>query len=380
MKVVICGAGIAGLTLAGKLGALGHAVVVVERSAGPRAEGYMIDFFGPGYDAAERMGLLPRFHELGYRFLEAGYHDETGRRRAGLSFERFADTLDGRMTSIMRPDVELILRSALPPGVTVRFGAGVVAVDNRADGVSVALSDGSTLDADLLVGADGIHSTVRRLVFGDEARFFRYLGFHTAAFTFTDPEIHALVAGRFCLTDTVGRQIGCYGLRDGRVAAFTVHRTPDPTLPADPRAAVRAAYGTLGWIVPRVLDRCPPEIYYDQVAQIELPRWRTGRVVLVGDACGAVSLLAGQGASLGMGGAFVLAEHLDDPDAYEQRWRPIVLEKQQVARSGARWFLPATPLRLHARRWAMRLARVPWIDRRIAAGLVGKPTALVSER
>lgn len=376
MKVVVCGAGIAGLTLACRLGAAGHTVVVVERSPGPRPEGYMIDFFGPGYDVADRLGLLPRVHELGYRFIEAGYHDETGRRRAGLNFERFARTLDGRMISIMRPDVELVLREALPPSVDLRYDSAVAAVDNRTNGVSVTLSDGTTLDADLLVGADGIHSTVRRLVFGDG--FVRHLGFHTAAFIFTDPEVHALVGGRFCLTDTVGRQVGCYGLRDGRVAAFTVHRTENPELPADPQAAVRAAYAGMGWIVPRALAQCPPQLYYDQVAQVVMPRWHKDRVVLVGDACGAVSLLAGQGASLGMGGAFVLADHLDDLAAYEHLWRPVVEEKQQVARNGARWFLPSTTARLRARRVAMRLARLPWIDRRIAVSLVGKPTALIS--
>ncbi|NUT93279.1 MAG: NAD(P)-binding protein [Saccharothrix sp.] len=376
MKVVVCGAGIAGLTLACRLGAAGHTVVVVERAPGPRPEGYMIDFFGPGYDAADHLGLLPRILDLGYRFIEAGYHDETGRRRAGLSFARFAQALDGRMTSILRPDVERVLREALPPSVDVRYDAALVAVDNRSGGVSIALSDGTSLDADLLVGADGIHSTVRRLVFGEG--FVRHLGFHTAAFTFTDPEVHALVEGRFCLTDTVGRQVGCYGLRDGRVAAFTVHRADDPTLPDDPQAAVREVYGGLGWIVPRVLEHCPPRFYYDQVAQVVMPRWHSGRVVLVGDACGAVSLLAGQGASLGMGGAFVLADHLDNPAAYEHRWRPVVEDKQQVARSGARWFLPSTTARLRARRVAMRLSRLPWIDRRIAVSLVGKPTALLS--
>ncbi|GAA0222347.1 FAD-dependent monooxygenase [Saccharothrix mutabilis subsp. mutabilis] len=376
MKVVVSGAGIAGLTLARRLGAAGHTVVVAERAPGPRPEGYMIDFFGPGYDVADRLGLLPRVHELGYRFIEAGYHDETGRRRAGLNFERFAQTLDGRMTSIMRPDVERVLREDLPPSVRLRYAAAVRAVDNRADGVSVALADGSTEEADLLVGADGIHSTVRRLVFGEG--HVRHLGFHTAAFTFTDPQVHALVEGRFCLTDTVGRQVGCYGLRDGRVAAFTVHRTDDPTLPADPQAAVREAYAGMGWIVPRVLSHCPPQLYYDQVAQVVLPRWHKDRVVLVGDACGAVSLLAGQGASLGMGGAFVLADHLDDLSAYERRWRPVVEDKQQVARNGARWFLPSTTTRLRARRVAMRLAGLPWIDRRIAVSLVGKPTALIS--
>ncbi|ONI86714.1 FAD-dependent oxidoreductase [Saccharothrix sp. ALI-22-I] len=374
MKVVISGAGIAGLALAHRLGTLGHEVVVVERAGGPRTSGYMIDFFGPGYDAAERMGVLPRLRELGYRVREAAYVDSRGRRVAGLRFDRLARAVDGRLLSIMRPDVERAFREDLPAGVTLRFGAGVVGVDAGDSGVSARLADGSTVSGDLLVGADGVHSAVRRLVFGDG--HVRHLGFHTAAFTFDDPEIHALVAGRFCITDTVGRQVGFYGLRDGRVAAFTVHRTTSPDLPADPRAAVVQAYGSLGWVVPRALALCPAEIYYDQVAQVELPRWSAGRVVLVGDACGAVSLLAGQGASLGIGGAYVLAEHLDDPAAYERVWRPVVVEKQRVARSGARWFLPASPWRLRARRVAMRLSRLPGVDRVVATSLVGKPVTI----
>ncbi|MFD0204934.1 MULTISPECIES: FAD-dependent oxidoreductase [Saccharothrix] len=374
MKVVISGAGIAGLALAHRLGTLGHDVVVLEQATAPRTSGYMIDFFGPGYDAAERMGVLPRLLELGYRVREAAYVDSRGRRRAGLSFDRFARAVDGRLVSVMRPDLERAFREDLPAGVTLRFGARVVGVEDGGTGVDVRLADGSTVSGDLLVGADGVHSAVRRLVFGDG--HVRYLGFHTAAFTFDDPSVHALVAGRFCVTDTVGRQVGFYGLRDGRVAAFTVHRTPSPDLPADPRAAVVRAYGSLGWVVPRALARCPADIYYDQVAQVELPRWVSGRVVLVGDACGAVSLLAGQGASLGIGGAYVLAEHLEDPAAYERAWRPVVAEKQQVARAGARWFLPASPWRLRARRAAMRLSTLPGVDRVVATSLVGKPVRL----
>ncbi|PSL57589.1 2-polyprenyl-6-methoxyphenol hydroxylase-like FAD-dependent oxidoreductase [Saccharothrix carnea] len=374
MKVLISGAGIAGLALAHRLGTLGHDVVVLEQAAAPRTSGYMIDFFGPGYDAAERMGVLPRLLELGYRVREAAYVDARGRRVAGLSFDRFARAVDGRLVSVMRPDVERAFREDLPAAVTLRFGARVVGVEDGAAGVDVRLADGSTVSGDLLVGADGVHSAVRRLVFGDG--HVRYLGFHTAAFTFDDPSVHALVDGRFCVTDTVGRQVGFYGLRDGRVAAFTVHRTPSPDLPASARAAVLEAYGSLGWVVPRALARCPEDIYYDQVAQVELPRWSSGRVVLVGDACGAVSLLAGQGASLGIGGAYVLAEHVDDLSAYERAWRPVVAEKQQVARSGARWFLPASPWRLRARRVAVRLSNLPGVDRVVAAGLVGKPVRL----
>ena len=374
MKVVISGAGIAGLALAHRLGTLGHEVVVLEQAAGPRTSGYMIDFFGPGYDAAERMGVLPRLLDLGYRVEEAAYVDARGRRVAGLRFDRMARAVNGRLVSVMRPDVERAFREDLPAGVTLRFGARVVGVEDGPAGVAARLADGSAVSGDLLVGADGVHSAVRRLVFGDG--HVRHLGFHTAAFTFDDPSVHALVAGRFCVTDTVGRQVGFYGLRDGRVAAFTVHRTSSPDLPADPRAEVVRAYGSLGWVVPRALARCPEEVYYDQVAQVELPKWTSGRVVLVGDACGAVSLLAGQGASLGIGGAYVLSGHVDDPAAYERAWRPVVEEKQQVARSGARWFLPASPWRLRARRVAMRLSNLPGVDRVVATTLVGKPVTL----
>ncbi|MDQ2588809.1 FAD-dependent oxidoreductase [Saccharothrix yanglingensis] len=371
MRVVVAGAGIAGLTLAHRLATAGHDVVVLERAPGPRTTGYMIDFFGPGYDVAEHMGLLPRLRGLGYSITEASYVDPHGRRVAGLAFDRFARSLGGRLVSIMRPDLERALREDLPAGVELRFGATVTGVRDDAGGATATLADGTRVAGDLLVGADGVHSAVRRLVFGEG--HVRHLGFHTAAFTFTDPEVHALVEGRFCVTDTTGRQVGLYGLRDGRVAAFTVHRDPSPRLPDDARAAVREVYGSLGWVVPRALERCPVEVYYDQVAQVELPHWTTGRVALVGDACGAVSLLAGQGASLGMGGANLLASRPDDPAGYEREWRPVVADKQRVARSAARWFLPDSVLRLRARRVVMRLAGLPGVDRLVAGGLVGKP-------
>ncbi|MFG3351718.1 FAD-dependent oxidoreductase [Streptomyces sp. NPDC048001] len=388
MKAVVCGAGIAGLALAHRLDALGWEVVVVERAPGPRTQGYMVDFFGPGYDAAEAMGLLPRLEELAYRIDEAGFVDERGHRRAGLDYTRFARALDGRMLSIMRPDLERALREALPAAVDLRFETGPTAVRDTADGVRVTLLDGTVETADLLVGADGVHSTVRRLVLGEEASFLRYMGFHTAAYVFDDPQIFAQVRDRFCMTDTVDRQMGLYGLRDGRVAAFGVHRAESGALPPDVREAVRRAYGGLGWVVPRALGACPPsgEVYYDQVAQIVMDRWSSGRTALVGDAAHAVSLLAGQGASLGIAGAYVLAEELGRSAsvdaglaAYEARWRPVVEDRQEAGRAAAEWFLPASASRLRLRRAAMRLSGFPGVGRLVARSLSGKPAVLARE-
>ncbi|GAB3878106.1 hypothetical protein GCM10029964_028280 [Kibdelosporangium lantanae] len=139
-------------------------------------------------------------------------------------------------------------------------------------------------------------------------------------------------------------------------------------------------------MVPRALAELPPaeDIYYDQVAQVQMPTWSKGRVVLVGDSCYAVSLLAGQGASLGIAGAYLLAHELATrpvPEAlvaYEQRWRPVAEEKQRVGRSGARWFLPASPFQLRVRRAALRAARLPVVNRYVAGVLAGKSTGLIA--
>ncbi|MEU4428913.1 FAD-dependent oxidoreductase, partial [Actinoplanes sp. NPDC024001] len=285
MRVVICGAGIAGLALAQRLDTAGAEVIVVEKAPGPHSGGYMLDFFGPGYDAAEAMGVLPRIRELGYAVDELAYCDDSGRRRAGLRYREFARAAGGRVVSLMRPDLERALREHLGPGVEVRYGRTITAIDDRPDGVTVTLDDGTALTADLLAGCDGIHSAVRALTFGPERDHVRYLGFHTAAYTFDDPLAHAAVAGRFCMTDTLHRTLGFYGLRDGRVAVFAVHPAADPARPADARAALRREYAPLRWIAPRALAACPPDadVYYDQVAQVVAPAWSRGRVVLLGD-------------------------------------------------------------------------------------------------
>lgn len=401
MHAIISGAGIAGLSAARFLTERGWDATVVERTAGPRPEGYMIDFFGPGWEAARAMGILPRLQEVGYHVPEARYVDAAGRTRARLDLADFPTAANGEFVSLLRPDLKSAIRDMLPDSVPIHFSSTVTAVEDADDGVTVRLSrrrrlddgrtvtDRSTMTADLLIGADGINSGLRALVFDPEQDYFRYLGYHIAAWSYRDAAALRELGSGYALTDTLGEALGFYGLRDGRVALFAVHRTEDPACPPDPCVTLRTRYGRFGWLAPRALQHCGHDLYYDQVAQIVMPQWHRGRVVLLGDAAGAVSLLAGQGASLAMAGAYVLAEELDRARpvadsrpagvdipsalaAFEARWRPRVESHQAAGRRAAQWFVPQTPWQGLLRRTAIRAMRIPGLNRFLGSGIVGK--------
>jgi len=387
VKVVICGGGIAGLAAAIQISANGTEVVVLERSRGLRSQGYMVDIFGVGYDAAEAMNLLPALENVAYKPDGACLVDERGRRRVSLPYALAAKVHSGRLLKVMRSDLEKVLHDNMPGQIDLRWNSSVVDVSDQLDRVVLTLDGGERLDCDLLVGADGIHSTVRRCVFGAESMFLRYLGLRATAFVIDAPDIARTLKGQVALTDTIGRQMGFFVLRDGRVAVFGVHYTLDQDVPVDRRAAIHDAFDGLGWLVPDALELCPPseQIYYDQIAQIEMPRWSKGRVTLLGDACCAVSLLVGQGASLGIAGAYVLAEKLRSAASpelasadYERLLHPLTLEKQKRGRTAARWLVPESMKELWLRRAALKLARLPIADRYIGTALSGKSAPLIT--
>ncbi|KID31658.1 2-polyprenyl-6-methoxyphenol hydroxylase-like oxidoreductase [Prauserella sp. Am3] len=346
MRILVCGAGIAGLASAWWLTRDGHEVVVVERAPARRRAGYMIDCQGAGYDTAQRMGLLPQLWEHAVRLSSLIYHDDDGHVRGQFTEE---DSDSGRVVSLMRGDLERILSEKVD--VPIRFAASVADIHDRGDGVAVTLTDGSIEEVDLLVGADGVRSRVRTMVFGESDRFVRDLGFHSAAYVCSDADIaRKLDDSALHMLDAPGLQVGAYPLGGDQVATLFTHRVDVGTpLPSDPCAELRRTYGSTGWLVPQLLEHCPEptSLYYDRVAQIEMSTWSDGHVVLVGDACHAMSLLTGQGAGTALAGAEILAEQLRHSDSvatasarYEDRLRPLVEQLQAEGRDSAESFVP----------------------------------------
>lgn len=392
MKAVVVGAGIAGLVAARQLGLAGWEVELLERSVAPRPDGYMMDFFGPGVEAAERIGLYPRLAAVAYHVEAAEYVDATGRPTSSLDYDQFARLAGGNVLSLLRPDMERAALAALEDvasgRVRVRYGAPVSQVWSDDDGVRVAV-DGSpdvTFAADVLVGADGIHSAVRSQVFGPEEDYLRPLGMRAAAFIVTEPLLNSRFRNRFVLTDSIDRMAGLYSLRSDEVAAFMVYRDATAAtgdLPSEiPPERLRREFAGLGDAVDRLLELCPEHPYDDVVAQIVMPSWQSGRTVLVGDACGAVSLLAGQGGSLAIAGAALLGDVLGPVASregissalaeFERRWRPVVEAAQTAGRHAAASFLPANRTQRLLRQWIIRAAHLPGLDRLVARQIVGR--------
>ena len=372
--MLISGAGIAGPTLAWWLLRKGFIPTLVEKAQSPRTSGYMIDFWGVGYDVAEQMGLIPILEAVGYRIKEVRIVDELGRRVAGFNADAFRAATHGRYLSLLRSDLAQAIYSIIARDVETIFGASVIALAQDADGVSAIFDGARPRRFDIVVGAGGLHSVVRRLAFGPERDFEKYLGYYRAAFTAA--RYRHRDEGVYVSYTVPGRQVARYALRNERSAFFLI-LAADPTferLNHDPdaqREALRDAFGGIGWETGEIMAAMDgaDDLYFDAVAQVRLPRWSNGRVVLLGDAAYCPSLLAGQGSAFAMAGAYVLANELAAAGgdyraaftAYEQRFRPFIDAKQRAAERFGGWFAPRTRAALRIRNLVTRVMNVPWM-------------------
>jgi 2-polyprenyl-6-methoxyphenol hydroxylase-like FAD-dependent oxidoreductase len=378
MNVLISGAGIAGPTLAFWLRKYGFAPTLVESARALRTGGYVIDFWGLGYDIAEKMGLLPDIARIGYHMQELRIVDDGGRRLSGFGVQVFRGLTGGRYVTLGRSDLSKLIYDRISGSCDIIFGDSISGL-READGeVHVEFEHGSERRFDLVIGADGLHSRVRELVFGPEDRYEKDLGYRVAAFETAGYRPRDEFA--YIIHGAPGRQVGRFTLHNDRTLflfIFAGGAEPEPHGVAAQKAILRKAFEGDGWELPRILaalDTCN-DLYFDRVSQIRMDAWSHGRVALIGDAGFCVSLLAGQGSALAMTAAYVLAGELATSQGrpreafrrYEERLRPFIHAKQQAAERFAGAFVPRTRLGVFFRNQVIKTFRVPAIAR-IAIG------------
>lgn len=362
--VLVSGAGIAGPALAFWLERRGFAVTVVESAPAPRTGGQAVDLRGAGRTVIERMGLMPAACAACLDQEGIAHVDAAGRHLAEMRVEDLGG--DGIVSEyeILRGDLSRILIGATT--AEYLWGRRVAALEDGPDAVAVTFSDGEVRTFDLVVGADGPHSGIRRLAFGPEEEFLRPVGGYMAWFTAPDP---------------VGLD-GWYEMytEPGRVASARPDATPGRVKAglaflSDPleydrrdldaqRGLVAERMNGMGWATPQLVAAMATadDFYLDLIAQVRMDRWTAGRVALVGDAGYAPCPLTGMGTSLALVGAYVLAGELGRQSsheaafaAYEERMRPYVRQGQILPPGGIRGYAPHTRAAIRNRIWSMKL-------------------------
>lgn len=378
MKVLISGAGIAGPTLAFWLLHYGMEPTLVEKAPQFRTGGYIIDFWGLGFEIADRMGILPDIRRRGYVAREVRIVNSSGKRISGFSVESIARVVQGRYISLARSDLAASIYSAIEGKVETIFNDSIVQIEQTAQCAHVTFASGRARDFDLVIGADGLHSRVRGLAFGPQHQFEKYLGYKVAAVEVEGYRPRDELV--YVMYTEVGQQVGRFAMRGDRTlflftfAAPEIEETPTDDIQAQ-KALLRKRFGASGWECPKILDALDgvKELYFDRVSQISMgPQagsWARNRVCLVGDAAFCVSLLAGQGCSLAMTAAYILAGELHNsgPDfatafaRYQERFAPFVGQKQKSALRFAGTFAPKSRFSMFLRNWIMNLMRIPWV-------------------
>jgi 2-polyprenyl-6-methoxyphenol hydroxylase-like FAD-dependent oxidoreductase len=350
----------------------------------------MIDFWGVGFDVAERMDLLPALRQVGYFIKNVRFVDEHGRTRSEMR-DVFQRALGDRFVSLPRGDLARAIFDTVAGEIEVLFGESVTAINEDSLGVNVSFEHAAPRRFDLVAGCDGLHSAVRATVFGPKNQFERYLGYYSASFLADD---YPLREERTYLSYAApGRQISRYALRGNRTAFFFVFARDQPLGrrpgEAEAKQLLSDTFARDQWVeIPAILERLEKcdELYFDSVSQIRMPRWSRGRTVLLGDAAYCPSLLAGEGAAFAMAGAYILAgelkraggDHTRAFPAYEDRFRTFIERKQRTAEQFAGSFAPKTRFGLFVRDLILRASVFPPIENWLMRQFVADPFELPS--
>lgn len=353
--VLISGAGIAGPSLAFWLTRNGYRVVIVEIAPGIRPGGQTVDLRGAGGDVVERMGLMDQMRERaldqhGIKWIRAD-----GSTRAEMPVTAFNGNGLVSKLEILRGDLVDVLYQATKDDTDYRFDTRIEKLEQTDDGVEATLADGMTVQADLVVGADGPHSAVRRLTFGPEEQFVKPLGGYNAWFSAPDG---VGLDGWYLMYQAPGLNASMRPSHDPAVAKAGLAFRSEPITydrrnPDEQRALLNQHFAGAGWQCDALLAAAAAadDFYFDAFVQVHMPTISQGHVTLVGDAGYCASPLSGMGTTLALVGAYVLAGELGDADSvdaqgiqsactrYESVMRPFIDNCQDLP-NGIDGYLP----------------------------------------
>ncbi|HWI00402.1 MAG TPA: FAD-dependent monooxygenase [Propionibacteriaceae bacterium] len=392
-SVLISGASVAGPVLAYWLHRFGFRPTVIERTTQPRfgTGGHAVDLFGPAVDLMGWMGLLSDV-ELARTETKVIALVRPHRRPVAAPAEMLSEGVAERHIEIMRGDLARIFYEATRDDVAYVFDDSIATLQDDGHRVQVTFERGAPETFDLLVGADGLHSITRRLIFGPEEKFLRFLGGYLAVFTVPN---YLHLQERMLGFSVPGRTAGIYPIGDrSQARVVLLWRAPhlqdyDRHDGQAQRQLVRSLYGDLGWELPRLLaelDRSE-DLYLDSISQVVMDTWTSGRVALIGDAGYSPGAAVGGGTSLAIIGAYLLASELVKAHgdygrgfaAYERALEPVVRHSRSVGPTAMKVIIPESRQLIWLAAQAMRLLpHIPAPLRRRVTAFGGSAAAMLN--
>jgi 2-polyprenyl-6-methoxyphenol hydroxylase-like FAD-dependent oxidoreductase len=333
-----------------------------------REGGYAIDFMGAGYDVAEKMDIETQLQKVDIDFSKLSFVDKNNKEKGTMNYQKIKNFLNGRAFTLLRSDLAKVIYNSLGKDTEVIFGDTINNIEQDDEKVVVTLRSGTKRNFDLVIGADGLHSNVRKLVFGKETQFEKYYGYYTSSYTINN---FSVGNDRFSMYNVPYKQVAVYSNKESQTTTFFIFTSPEK-LPYSgvekQKQILKSEFEHSGWKCPELLSEMDSatDFYFDSISQIMMEKWSKGRVSLVGDAGYCPSLLSGKGSTLAMVGAYILAGELKEAngnyqEAFKQYgilFKPFMDKKQKAARFFAKSFIPKSNFGIWLRNKIFRLMSV----------------------